>query len=150
MKYKVRHMNQGQLGSLFGVTSHVVGKWLVEIGLRDEKSKKPTAEAHHGGYVVQVWSGGNYAWEWEPQKTVAALRRAGHQLVLDLPLDLVEPPALRGPFSISDDDARDILDVDGCVAVTTTSGTNTALVLRMLDAAYRTGTIERWLQAGSR
>ena len=40
-----------ELGKLFGVTSHKVGKWLVECGLRNERNK-PTKRAFDEGIVT--------------------------------------------------------------------------------------------------
>jgi hypothetical protein len=50
VKIKYKCLTQTQLGSLFGASSHEVGKWLVEVGLRDKKTKKPTDAAHRGGF----------------------------------------------------------------------------------------------------
>ena len=42
MIYQKRFMNQTDLGRLFGVTSHVIGRWLTKAGL---KGTIPTPQA---------------------------------------------------------------------------------------------------------
>jgi hypothetical protein len=74
-------VNQTILGEMFGATSHQVGKWLEDIGLRE--NKKPSWKAHQGGFVQTAPTGraeGRYYFVWEKQKTVAALIEAGHSL----------------------------------------------------------------------
>ena len=46
-------LSQTDLGKLFGVSSHVIGKWLLDCGLRTE-NKKPSRKAFEGGYVEKA------------------------------------------------------------------------------------------------
>ena len=41
-----------EIGKQFGVSSHVIGRWLVEIGLRTQ-DKEPSREALAGGYCTR-------------------------------------------------------------------------------------------------
>jgi hypothetical protein len=56
MKLRYEYLNLGQLGEVFGTTSHQVGRWLTKIGLRYESAngKKPSRDAYSGGYVKDV------------------------------------------------------------------------------------------------
>ena len=56
MTYTFKHMTLTQLGQLFGVSSHNVGKWLKSLGLRDEEGL-PTKKAHDGRYCKQTLAG---------------------------------------------------------------------------------------------
>jgi hypothetical protein len=65
-----------ELGKHYGVTSHVVGRWLKEIGLRTDDGK-PSTDAFKGDYVSQRPSRGigTYYWVWHRDKTVEAVNR---------------------------------------------------------------------------
>lgn len=139
-------MTQTQLGQLFGVSSHKIGRWLVAIGLRTE-DKRPSDEAHHGSFCTTAPSGtSGYHWVWNSQKTVRALRDAGHALVSDAPPALVEPSALAGPFSISPTRTSEILNADGSVAVVAMNEPTARIVLSLLKTAHRHGVIERLVE----
>ncbi|HMP03152.1 MAG TPA: hypothetical protein PKD86_00370 [Gemmatales bacterium] len=144
MKIKYNYLTQTQIGSLFGESSHKIGKWLVELGLRDEKSKKPTNEAHRGGYCETAPSGQvGYHWVWNAEKTVERLRQANHRLLSDLPEELVEPPTLTGPFRISASCSKEVLNADGTLAVRAGCRRNAVVVMKLLDFAYQRGLINK-------
>jgi hypothetical protein len=67
-----------EIGAIFGVTSHLVGKRLKEIGLRTDDGK-PSRAAFDGGFCAPHWTkdGLNYCWAWEKTKTIEALQRLG-------------------------------------------------------------------------
>lgn len=147
MKFKYTYMTQTQIGQLFGVSSHEIGKWLVQVGLRDGQRRKPTREAHEGGYCETGPSGQQgYCWVWHSEKTTRALRDVGYQLVAELPEALVSPPIMRGPFVISASCDRNVLNGDGEVVVRTTTGKNAEVLAKLLNAADRCGTLERLLR----
>ena len=83
-----------EIGKRFDATSHEVGRWLTELGLRT-KFKEPSQEAITGGFckrrAVDGVPGGQVVWN--VAKTVAALEKAGHQ-------QIVKPPAM--PMSAGD------------------------------------------------
>jgi hypothetical protein len=150
VKIKYKYLTQTQLGSLFGASSHEVGKWLVAVGLRDKKTKKPTDAAHRGGFCETAPSGQvGYHWVWESQKTSAALRAAGHRLAESLPEQLVVPPELIGPFSVDPSGCRHVLNGGGEVVVRTTSDQNAKIIARLLNAAHRSGALDRLLPANA-
>jgi hypothetical protein len=68
------------LGKLYGVSSHKMGKWLSDLGLRD-RNKKPSRTAFDNGLVEQKDSTqpGTYFWVWHKEKTLWALEKAGHK-----------------------------------------------------------------------
>ena len=139
--YKYKFNTQTQLGSLFGVSSHVIGRWLVAIGLRTSK-ERPTAAAHQGGYCETAPSHGNgYHWAWHAEKTVAALEAAGHRRVSPQPVDLVEPPPLLGPFEIRacEQGKTEVVGADRNVSVIVCGERNAKIVLGLLHLAHRYG-----------
>ena len=60
------------------VTSHDVGKWLMQNDLRTEHGK-PSPQAFEEGFVRQMPTGRNdgYFYIWHREKTLAVLREAG-------------------------------------------------------------------------
>lgn len=99
-EFKFKNMSLTQLGEIFGVSSHKVGDWLVEIGFRTE-DKRPSRKA----FALSVVSEGpsrnqGYNWIWKSDETVAALENAGHKRSFPAPSDLVEMPLLIGPFAL--------------------------------------------------
>jgi hypothetical protein len=52
-----------EIGQLFGVSSHTIGKQLKELGLRT-KDGKPSREAFDGDYCAPHWTSDskNYCW----------------------------------------------------------------------------------------
>lgn len=148
MRLKYTNLTQTQLGQLFGVSSHVIGDWLTKLGLRDKKTKKPTREAHRGGYCDTAPSGpSGYHWAWDAEKTVAALRGAGHPLIDNLPDELVHPPELTGPFTVT---KRAILNGGGEVIIRAATGPHAEVVSKILNAAHRHGTLEKLVGEGER
>ena len=77
-----------ELGKLCGVSSHKVGKWLVELGLRTQ-AKKPSPRAFREGFVEQRPSTqpATYFWVWHGERTLRVLTEAG----------LVESGSIRNP-----------------------------------------------------
>jgi hypothetical protein len=67
-------MSLTELGRLYGVSSHVVGRWLKGLGLRTEGGR-PSPEAFARGYVGQRPSRqpGTYFWVWDAERTTAIL-----------------------------------------------------------------------------
>lgn len=145
--YKYEFMTLTQLGQLFGVSSHQLGRWLVDIGLRNEK-KRPSQKAFDGDYCKAGPSRGDgYNWIWHTEKTVEALSQAGHRMVSPPPLDLVEPPTLKGPFTQRprSDGITDVVGGDGRAAVWCSGDDNAVVVVRLLNYAHERGVIERLL-----
>lgn len=98
--FKFKNMTLTQLGELFGVSSHQVGNWLVEIGFRTE-DKRPSKCAFERKIVSEGPSRGQgYNWIWKSGDTVASLEAAGHKRVFPAPPDLIVPPPLIGPFCL--------------------------------------------------
>lgn len=73
-----------EIGRHYGVSSHKVGRWLVDLGLRNEK-KKPSVMAFDGGYVTQRDSTqpGTYYWTWHAEKTMQLLDQVGKKRVAE-------------------------------------------------------------------
>jgi hypothetical protein len=145
MIFKYKLLTQTQLGQLFGATSHEIGKWLVQCGLRNEKTKRPSTEAHRDGYCDQAPSGvgTGYCWAWDAEKTVKRLVEAGHRLLTELPESLVPAATLNGPFQISKTCPSEVLNGDGTLAARTVGNRNAIMMLKLLELADRHGVINR-------
>jgi len=135
-------LNQGQLGERFGVTSHQIGRWLDEIGLRE--NKRPSSSAFQGGYVDTAPTGRaacSYYYVWHQDKTVKALVEAGHSLVGHVAKRQTDVASLVGPFSSkpSSEDGFEIVDGNGVVSVWVRGSTNTEMIVRLMNLAYKWG-----------
>jgi len=147
MKYRYEYMNQGQLGKLFGETSHKVGDWLKDLGLR-KRDGKPSSEAFNRNLVSQNYdANGTYCYVWHADRTVVALETAGHKRIPDPPLMLAEPPTLLGPFSLreSKNGTWQLLGSNDEVAIVVTGEANAKVVIRFLNLAHNCGKIEQLL-----
>jgi len=76
------YLSQTELGRHYGVSSHKIGSWLVELGLRNAQ-KKPSTKAFEGGFVSQRESRqpDTYFWVWQAEKTMKAFDEAGKKRV---------------------------------------------------------------------
>lgn len=150
MRFRYEFMSLTQIGEIFGVSSHVAGRWLTAIGLRYEskQGKRPSGDAHAGGYVKDVPSKGQgYMWAWHAEKTVKALEKAGHKVALRPGHELLAPCRLHGPFEARQGEGGvyEIHNGDGTAAVHVTGEANARVLARLLNAAHRAGAVERLL-----
>jgi len=80
-------MSMKELGTLFGVTSHKIGRRLKELDLRNDKGR-PTRKAFELGLMEQRYSQSRldiYSWVWHGDKTAALLEQAGMERVANVP-----------------------------------------------------------------
>ena len=68
-----RYMSMRELGEQLGVTSHVVGRRLKEVGLRTQEGK-PSARAVEDGYMKLVLCETYMLDLWHEEKTLRVLR----------------------------------------------------------------------------
>lgn len=80
------YLSVTELGRHYGMSSHQVGRWLKNLGLRTDQGK-PSSEAFALGYVSQRPSRqpGTYYWVWHGQrinelldKHTQAAKQKGH------------------------------------------------------------------------
>jgi hypothetical protein len=137
-----RHTTLTELGTMFGVSSHVIGRWLVEIGLRTP-DKRPSAEAFEGGYCQQAPTGRGqgYFWVWHAQKTIAALEKAGHSRKESAP----QAGRLVGPFTLEQSDTSEfrIVGTDGTVSVWVQGELKARQVLGLLNLGHDQGLLNQ-------
>lgn len=150
MKLRYEYLTLGQLGEVFGTTSHQVGRWLTQIGLRYEckTGKKPSRDAYSGGFVKDVPSKGQgYIWAWHAEKTVKALEEAGHKVVIQPGHELLAPCRLNGPFQCRPNPqfGHEVVNGDGTVAVCVTGEDNARFLMRLLNLADKHGVVRRVL-----
>ena len=70
-----------QLGKLFGVSSHTMGGWLRDAGLRDP-SGKPTAAGYGYADTRPSTTPGTYFWVWHKERTIRLLESRGHKQLI--------------------------------------------------------------------
>lgn len=148
MTFRFEYISLRQLGQLFGDSSHTVGKWLKTLGLRDAEGL-PTRKAHDGRYCKQTFAGEKCTlWVWHSEKTVAALKEAGHPLLLDPPRDLVSPAILNGPFTVraTSDSICVIENADGSDCIRVNNSMTADVVAKILNMAHEKGVIDRLCQ----
>ena len=68
-----RYMTMRAIGKDFGVSSHVIGRWLTRLGLRE--SGQPTDKAKQGGYCQWTYEPDRaiWFWTWHAERTLAAI-----------------------------------------------------------------------------
>ena len=79
MQVLPEYVSQSILGREFGVSSHIIGRWLTALGLRVDGI--PTAIAIAEGYAMVTpipWITYRSYWVWHKQRTITALLAAGH------------------------------------------------------------------------
>lgn len=148
MKFTFPEMTQTQLGKLFGVSSHVIGDWLTQIGLREDG--QPTKNAHGGRFCKQAIAGEKgTVWVWDSEKTVNALISAGHLMKLNPPQTLVLPAILNGPFSVRTTDSSIcvVSNADGSDCVRTNTKMTAEVLVKILNVAHQHGHIDRLCQS---
>jgi hypothetical protein len=74
------YLSLSEIGKIYGVSSHVVGRWLKSLGLRNEGGR-PSGKAFNGGYVAQRPSRqpDTFYYVWHPDKTTAILDEMAHR-----------------------------------------------------------------------
>lgn len=130
------YVTMREIGEQFKVSSHVIGRWLVDIGLRTA-DKRPSAEAHQGGYVQQsgLQSGG-YFWKWHGDKTIAALEQAGHPKPSP-----VSSGRLNGPFTARESgvNSYEIVNGNGTTQMWVMGQEAAQDAVRLFNLAYKHG-----------
>ena len=73
MSEKERYMTMTEIGKYHNQTSHVIGRWLTRIGLRE--NGQPTKKALEGGFCKEIYDIDRNIWfyVWHAEKTLAAL-----------------------------------------------------------------------------
>ncbi len=146
MKYTKKLFIQSELGKLFGVSSHTIGKWLVDCGLRDHNGQ-PTRRAIDEKFCGPLLATMQYTnIGWNPDKTVPLLISHGHKLVDQPPSWLVQTSNLHGPFAISVSNPNVVVNSDGDFVAETSSAKHSTVISRLLDLAHKHGVIERLLE----
>lgn len=116
------------LGIRFGVTSHQIGKWLKELGLRTNDGQ-PTNDSLQSRLAKYSTSSDGYPQPlWNRDRTIELLKKAGH------PLKMGPPPSLTGPFIMMScgDDSYKIIGEDGLIA-TVIGERNAKRLCRMVE-----------------
>ena len=75
-------MSMKELGALYGVSSHAIGRLLKKEGLRTPAGK-PSSRAFQDGFVMPRWSEGSdtYFYVWATAKVIPILEAAGLKMV---------------------------------------------------------------------
>lgn len=128
-----------QLGELFGVSSHVVGRRLHEIGLRLPNGE-PCQRAIDAGLVQKVTpgNGSHFFWSWEKERTIQILELIGCRRVQPQP----PAPTLTGPFSArsnGEGDGFEISDANGVVAIWGRGEGLSKTIVALLNLAHKHG-----------
>lgn len=136
MYEQFEYLNQTQLGELFGVSSHAIGKWLEESGLK--KDKMPSHRAHSGNYCKRTDNGkGGWYYVWHRKKTIRALEKAGHERK-DKPLPIGQ--GLHGPFVLREvGDFCEVLNGDGTIGMWSVNCPAVRQLIKLMNLGYDHG-----------
>ena len=142
-------LTQTQLGTLFEVPSYEVGRWLMDIHIRDRNG--PTESAFADGLVATITKGSMTFPGWHKKRVCKMLQDAGH--VLKYALDtsetpneqLDEAPKLAGPFTTRrmGSDGYEILGDGGKVGVWVRGERNAQFMAAMLNLAGKCGRLPK-------
>jgi hypothetical protein len=72
-------LSQTELGKLYGVSSHTVGQWLKDAGLRDQKGK-PCGDGWDYVSTRTSTQAATFFYVWNRKKTTALLSSRGHNI----------------------------------------------------------------------
>ena len=140
------NLTQGQLGEFFGVSSHKIGRWLIEVGLRTSEME-PSNKAIEGRFMqMHSTDYGPRFPVWDKEKTVKALELAGHKRsqAADEPKESMVTPT--GPFtarrSSADGGGFEIVGGDSTVAVWCRGERFAGRLALLLTVADRHGKLE--------
>jgi len=137
-------MNQRDIGKLFGMTSHQVGKHLKDLGLRSQVGS-PSKMAREQGIAVP---GGDFNGHpehlWHVEAVVGLFEEAGHRRVPNPPPNLATPPVLIGPFSLheTDNDTWQVVGSNNNVGIVVTGQRNAELIRKMMNGAHTIGMLD--------
>jgi hypothetical protein len=132
--------SQTELALRYGVTSHVIGRWLAELGLR-VIGADPTQKAHDLGLVLQRPSdrgdGKHPCWVWHVVKTTKLLNDAGHKEIF-YPEPHNDNPLI-GPFGcrLSGTDSWEIHNSDGKTFCWVVGEKPARFLVKVLNALYK-------------
>lgn len=124
-----KHLSLTQLGTVFGVTSHKLGFWLVQAGLRTA-NMSPSPRAFSEGFVKRCQNGNGYFYVWQMAKTIAVLEAAGHRRI-DF---LIAPFEFRKGKKLFE-----IVDANGSVGVWAAGEEYARQVAHLLNVAHKHG-----------
>jgi hypothetical protein len=141
------YLGQRQLGQYFGATSHEIGRWLDDCGLRGS-DRLPTAQALEDGLaklVIPEVGVGFYTWHKE--RTLKNLMEA-HPLDKSRSAPVANDstgPTLLGPFTCArtNDDEFEIRAADGVVSIRVRGEANATMVTKVLNVCYKYGRLRR-------
>lgn len=82
-----RWLTQTEFGVMYGVSSHRIGKWLVEAGVRDRRGR-PTQQAFLLGIVQKrpCKNPGTYFYVWAQAEVEVLFHELGYERPLAKPL----------------------------------------------------------------
>lgn len=132
------YANQTALGTYFGVSSHVVGRWLDELGLW-KVGHAPTRKAFDLGLPKKAptnrGNGNGSYFIWHIRKTVKLLEEAGHRRI-QKESPSAPKPILVAPFSLRQSgDYFEILNADGDVFCWCLGEKATAFIVQIFNKA---------------
>ena len=136
------YVTMTEIGKLYGVSSHVVGRWLREIGMRTEWGQRPSQNAIDGGYcrLAPIAPGRGHFYKWHKERTLAALEAAGHHPNPEIPIT----NRLVGPFNAeqSGENGYRIVGDDGAVAIWVFGEEAARIVVKLLNWADDQGELQ--------
>ena len=140
------YASMSDLAKRFDVTRNVLGKWLVEIGLRirdSDRRMKPSRRAFEEGFIKAIPHGRNqdgFFYIWHREKTIAALTEAGYKLEEPASPPVREHP-LVAPFTCeaSSTNGFVILNRDGEAVLWTVGEIAANFLTKMLNLAEKYG-----------
>jgi hypothetical protein len=134
------YLSQRQLGVIFGASSHVIGQWLTDLGLKE--GSRPTRLAWERGLCTMAEHQGRKFPSWH-RKVVEMFEADGHCRA-ELPEESPNPSdtvTLVGPFTLqcNGGDGYTLVGGDGVSGIWVRGRANAEKLVTLLNLADRLG-----------
>ena len=134
----------GQLAEYFGVTSHVIGRWLKDIDFRSTNGR-PSQQAIEAGVAqpVRPSNGGKPFWAWTKEKSLQLLEASGYKRLGPPKIQEAVEQNLIGPFTAERSDPEgggfEIKDATGITAIWCQGEVLAGRLVKLLNICHCTG-----------
>lgn len=136
MYNEYEYLTQKQIGEHFGVSSHQIGRWLVKVGLREDKW--PTDRAKWDGFARKIEANGKTFFAWHREQTICELERFGYRRLAQ---ELDGPAEQKHEFGLipKEDGSFEVVGPTDKLAIRATEKQAAEEIVKILNLAAKHG-----------